>query len=387
MDTKSNFFVNISVLYRNTQKYFDRVLAKYDIGSGQLLYLLLIHENEGITMQDTTRFTELDKGTTTKSIQRLIDQGYVQSVTDENDHRVKRLYTTSKTADIMHSIYEMRSDLRAQLAQDVDFLSFESLLNDVCENSRSVNVEETQEEVKTYTQIKIGGLQKTTLIDYPGKVAATIFTSGCNFKCPYCHNRDLVFVPEDYSFLDVNEIMQFLEKRKGVLDGVCISGGEPLMQEHLIDFLKEIKKFGYPIKLDTNGNMPDKLKEVCETGLVDYVAMDIKNSPDKYILTVGLNQEVFQLDNIKRSIAYLLTTDIDYEFRTTVVKELHEVEDILDIARWIRGAKRYYLQSYEESENVIQQGFSSYSYLEMQELIAQVKEIIPIAELRGVKEG
>ena len=212
-------------------------------------------------------------------------------------------------------------------------------------------------------------------------------TLACNFKCPYCHNRDLVFVPEDYSFLDVNEIMQFFEKRKGVLDGICISGGEPLMQEHLIDFLKEIKKFGYPIKLDTNGNMPDKLKEVCETGLVDYVAMDIKNSPDKYISTVGLNQEVFQLDNIKRSIAYLLTTDIDYEFRTTVVKELHEVEDILDIARWIRGAKRYYLQSYEESENVIQQGFSSYSYLEMQELIAQVKEIIPIAELRGVKEG
>ena len=133
--------------------------------------------------------------------------------------------------------------------------------------------------------------------------------------------------------------------------------------------------------------MPDRLKEVCESGLVDYVAMDIKNSPDKYVSTVGLNQEVFQLDNIKRSIAYLLTGDIDYEFRTTVVKGLHEVEDILDIARWIRGAKRYYLQSYEDSENVIQHGYSSYSFMEMQELIAQVKEIIPIAELRGIKEG
>lgn len=387
MDTKSNFFVNISVLYRNTQKFFDKVLSKYDIGSGQLLYLLLIHENEGITMQDTTRFTELDKGTTTKSIQRLIEQGYVQSITDENDHRVKRLYTTSKTADIMHSIYEMRNDLRGQLAKDVDFSQFESLLNDVCKNSRLINTEEQVEEETKTIPIKIGGLQKTTLLDYPGKVASTIFTSGCNFKCPYCHNRDLVFVPEDYSFVDVNEVLSFLEKRKGVLDGVCISGGEPLMQEHLIPLLKEIKKLGYPIKIDTNGNMPDRLKEVCESGLVDYVAMDIKNSPDKYVSTVGLNQEVFQLDNIKRSIAYLLTGDIDYEFRTTVVKGLHEVEDILDIARWIRGAKRYYLQSYEDSENVIQHGYSSYSFMEMQELIAQVKEIIPIAELRGIKEG
>lgn len=384
MEEKSNFFVNISVLYRNTQKFFDKALAKYDIGSGQLLYLLLIHENEGITMQDTTRFTELDKGTTTKSIQRLIEQGYVQAIQDENDHRVKRLYTTSKTADIMKSIYEMRNDLRGQLAKDVDFNLFESLLSSICDNSRTINSDELEE---AYTKVKIGGLQKTTLLDYPGKVAATLFTSGCNFKCPYCHNRDLVFVPENYSFLDSEEVLNFLEKRQGILDGVCISGGEPLMQENLIDLLKEIKSLGYQIKLDTNGNMPERLKEVCETGLVDYVAMDIKNSPDKYVSTVGLNQDVFQLENIKKSIAYLLSGDVDYEFRTTVVKELHEVDDLLEIAKWIRGAKRYYLQSYEDSENVIQGGFSAYSYVELKEILAQVQKILPATELRGVKEG
>lgn len=385
METRSNFFINISILYRNTQKFFDRVLAKYDIGSGQLLYLFLIHENEGITMQETTRITELDKGTTTKSIQRLIEEGYVQAITDENDHRVKRLYTTSKAADIMNSIYEYRNDLRGKLAQNVDFEVFETALKEVCENSKDLNEEEKENDV--YSTIKIGGLQKTTLLDYPGYVAATIFTSGCNFKCPYCHNRDLVFVPEDYSFFDPKEVLAFLEKRKGILDGVCISGGEPLMHENLIDLLKEIKKLGYRIKLDTNGNMPERLKKVCETGLIDYVAMDIKNSPDKYASTVGLNQDVFQLENIKNSISYLLTGDIDYEFRTTIVKEFHEVEDIVEIARWIRGAKRYYLQAFEDSGNVIQQGFSSYSYQELQEILAQVQTIVPNTELRGVKEG
>lgn len=385
METRSNFFINISILYRNTQKFFDRVLAKYDIGSGQLLYLFLIHENEGITMQETTRITELDKGTTTKSIQRLIEEGYVQAITDENDHRVKRLYTTSKAADIMNSIYEYRNDLRGKLAQNVDFEIFETALKEVCENSKDLNEEEKENDV--YSTIKIGGLQKTTLLDYPGYVAATIFTSGCNFKCPYCHNRDLVFVPEDYSFFDPKEVLAFLEKRKGILDGVCISGGEPLMHENLIDLLKEIKKLGYRIKLDTNGNMPERLKKVCETGLIDYVAMDIKNSPDKYASTVGLNQDVFQLENIKNSISYLLTGDIDYEFRTTIVKEFHEVEDIVEIARWIRGAKHYYLQAFEDSGNVIQQGFSSYSYQELQEILAQVQTIVPNTELRGVKEG
>ena len=226
-----------------------------------------------------------------------------------------------------------------------------------------------------------------TLLDYPGKVAAVIFTSGCNFKCPYCHNRDLVFVPDNYEFYQPEEVLSYLEKRKGILDGVCISGGEPLIQENLIEFIAEIKNLGYLVKLDTNGNRPERLKELCETGMIDYVAMDVKNSPDKYAMTVGLNNEVFKLENIRESIAYLMASDVDYEFRTTVVKELHDVDDIAEIARWIRGARHFYLQQYTESDNVIQKGFHAYTADEMRELCRIAQEYVPAAEIRGVKEG
>lgn len=382
METKSNFLINQSILYRNTQKFFDRILAKYDIGSGQLLFLFFINENEGISMQEASRICEVDKGTTTKSIQKLIEQGYVQSRTDENDRRVKRLYTTSRAAEIMSSLYEYRNECRSKLANGVDFAAFEQMLDKVCTNSREYLMPEPQ-----YTGIKIGGMQKLTLLDFPGKAAATIFTCGCNYKCPFCHNRDLVFVPENYEFFDPEEVIAYLEKRKGILDGVAISGGEPLIQDGLEEFVAAIKKLGYLVKLDTNGNYPERLKEICETGMIDYVAMDIKNCPERYAETVGLNPEVLKLENIRESVRYLMTGDVPYEFRTTVVRELHTKENLLEIAEWIRGADRYYLQQYMDSGNVIQPGWTAYSSDEMKELCAAVAQIVPTVELRGVKEG
>ena len=382
MAANRNYLTNISVLYRNTQKFFDKVLSRYDIGSGQLLSLFFINEHEGITMQELAQSGEVDKGTVTKSIQRLIEQGYVQARTDENDRRIKRLYTTEKVAEVMKTLYECRKELRSKLSTGLDFEGFEALLDAVTENSRVHSEPEER-----YPRIRIAGLQKMTLLDYPGKVAAGIFTSGCNFKCPYCHNRDLVFVPDNYEFYQPEEVLSYLEKRKGILDGVCISGGEPLIQENLIEFIAEIKNLGYLVKLDTNGNRPERLKELCETGMIDYVAMDVKNSPDKYAMTVGLNNEVFKLENIRESIAYLMASDVDYEFRTTVVKELHDVDDIAEIARWIRGARHFYLQQYTESDNVIQKGFHAYTADEMRELCRIAQEYVPAAEIRGVKEG
>ena len=382
MAANRNYLTNISVLYRNTQKFFDKVLSRYDIGSGQLLSLFFINEHEGITMQELAQSGEVDKGTVTKSIQRLIEQGYVQARTDDNDRRIKRLYTTEKVAEVMKSLYEYRKELRSKLSTGLDFEAFEALLDAVTENSRA-----NSEPEERYPRIRIAGLQKMTLLDYPGKVAAGIFTSGCNFKCPYCHNRDLVFVPDNYEFYQPEEVLSYLEKRKGILDGVCISGGEPLIQENLIEFIAEIKNLGYLVKLDTNGNRPERLKELCETGMIDYVAMDVKNRPDKYAMTVGLNNEVFKLENIRESIAYLMASDVDYEFRTTVVKELHDADDIAEIARWIRGARHFYLQQYTESDNVIQKGFHAYTADEMRELCRIAQEYVPAAEIRGVKEG
>ncbi len=377
-----NYLTNISILYRNTQKFFDKVLSQYDIGSGQLLFLFFINEHEGITMQELSQNGEVDKGTTTKSVQRLIEQGYVQARTDENDRRIKRLYTTEKVSEVMKTLYEYRKELRTGLSAGVDFETFETLLGKIVENSRAYSEPEER-----YPKIRIAGLQKMTLLDYPGKVAAVIFTSGCNFKCPYCHNRDLVFVPDNYEFYQPEEVLSYLEKRKGILDGVCISGGEPLIQENLEEFIAEIKNLGYLVKLDTNGNRPERLKQLCESGMVDYVAVDVKNSPEKYAQTVGLNNEVFRLENIKESVAYLMASDVDYEFRTTVAKELHDKEDLLEVARWIRGAKHYYLQQYTESPNVIQPGFHAYDNEEMKQLCEAVREFVPSAELRGLKEG
>ena len=382
MADQSNFLLNLSVLYRNTQKYFDRALVPYDIGSGQLIFLLCINENEGITMQELTALSEVDKGTTTKSIQRLIDQGYVQSRTDEKDHRVKRLYTTENASAIMPAVYEFRNQMRTILAADVDFPAFEQALSAVTDNARNRLFAESD-----LQSLKIGGLQKMTLLDYPGKAACTIFLSGCNFKCPFCHNRDLVFIPERYEYFDVNDIMEYLEKRKGILDGVAISGGEPLLQENLHTLIERIRELGYQVKLDTNGAYPKRLKEVVEKGLVDYVAMDIKNSPDKYARTLGMNPESFSLDPIRESVEFLKTSQIEHEFRTTVVRELHTAEDLLEIGRWLGENETYYLQQYVDSGNVIQPGYSAYTAAEMEDLRNQVAALVPNVKLRGVKEG
>ena len=244
MAEQSNYLLNISVLYRNTQKYFDRALIPYDIGSGQLIFLLCINENEGITMQELTQLSEVDKGTTTKSIQRLIDQGYITASTDEKDRRVKRLYTTEKASAMMTDVYDFRNQMRTSLARDVDFDTFEQILSKVTDNARKLPGIENE-----MTGIKIGGMQKMTLLDYPGKVACTIFTAGCNFKCPFCHNRELVFIPENYEYFDSQDVLDYLEKRKGLLDGVCISGGEPLLQENLESFIAKIRELGYKIKI------------------------------------------------------------------------------------------------------------------------------------------
>lgn len=384
MAENSNFMLNLSILYRSTQKYYDHVLSQYDMGSGQLIFLLYINEHEGVTMQDVTNATQVDKGTTTKSITRLIEQGYVQAKQDDSDKRVKRLYTTDKVALIINHIYEYRNHCRAILAEDVDFPTFDKLLEEVSNNSvRKLNPQEKNQE---FSNLRIGGLQKMTLLDYPDKVASTIFTAGCNFKCPFCHNRDLVFLPEDYEYYDPEEIMSYLEKRKGLLDGVCISGGEPLIQE-TIELIQRIKEMGYLIKLDTNGSRPDRLQEYVETGFIDYVAMDIKNCKEKYAETVGMDKDNFDIHSIEKSVEFLKRGTVDYEFRTTVVKELHTRDDLIALAKWIQPTKKYYLQQFQDSKNLIQEGYSSYTSKEMIELRDAVRQVIPTTECRGLKEN
>ncbi len=202
--------------------------------------------------------------------------------------------------------------------------------------------------------MNICGLQKLSLLDYPGVVSCTLFTRGCDFLCPFCQNSGLV-IPSKYDpIIPIEQILDFLKSRIGKLDGVTISGGEPCLQTDLIPFIKSIKDMGYLVKLDTNGNHPKILKELVENKLVDYVAIDIKNSLEKYPLTNGI--KCFKTDNLIETISYLLTDPIDYEFRTTLVQEFHTLEDMIKIASLIKGANKYYLQNFVDSSNVIQKG-------------------------------
>lgn len=232
------------------------------------------------------------------------------------------------------------------------------------------------------------GLSKTTLLDYPGRVAATLFTGGCNFRCPYCHNGDIVLKRQTAIPYNETELFTFLTKRKHILTGVCITGGEPTLHPDLPDFLRRIKRLGYKIKLDTNGSNPEMLAELIETGLIDYCAMDLKNSPSKYGLTIGLDEHTaseYDLSPIRASVNILTTQQtIPYEFRTTIVRELHEKNDILDIAQWIAGANAYFLQSYTDSDGVLCRGFHAHSDETLESYAALCRRYVPNTTLRGI---
>lgn len=229
--------------------------------------------------------------------------------------------------------------------------------------------------------MRIDGLQTLTLLDYPGKVACTVFTSGCNMCCPFCHNASLV-CGEVPPFMEKEEFFAFLKKRTGVLDGVCVTGGEPLLQEGLIPFLLEVKEKGFTTKLDTNGLLHDRLRAVVEAGAVDYVAMDIKNCKARYAETAGVPG--LDLAPIEKSVQFLMEGSVDYEFRTTVVKELHNKADFDEIGRWLKGAKRYFLQSFKDSGDILSPGLSPMEKADLLEIRDRLRAEIPGVELRGV---
>lgn len=224
----------------------------------------------------------------------------------------------------------------------------------------------------------IGGLQKLTLLDFPGKVACTVFLQGCNLRCPFCHNTPLLHgTPE----ISVDEVLRFLTARQGLLDGVAISGGEPLLSDDLGDLLREIRKLGFLIKLDTNGTYPARLKALLEAGLVDRVAMDVKNTPEKYALTTGRDDAV---PAVEESLNVLRTAGVPYELRTTVVDELHEPEDFHAIGRWLQGAPCYFLQNFVDSGDILRPGLHAPSREKLEQCRAIACEYIPNTQIRGI---
>ncbi|QHQ60364.1 anaerobic ribonucleoside-triphosphate reductase activating protein [Anaerocolumna sedimenticola] len=230
--------------------------------------------------------------------------------------------------------------------------------------------------------MEIHGFQKTTLLDYPGHIASTIFLGGCNFRCPFCHNASLVLSPSGQPTIPEEEVFKTLKKRVGIIEGICITGGEPTLYPGLFTFIHKMKELGFLVKLDTNGNNPHIIKELTEKGYLDYIAMDIKNSREKYGLSCGINP--FNLSRVDESVTYLLSNPVDYEFRTTVVREHHTHKDIQQIGEWTQGAKAYYLQPYKDSDDIIQPGLSSPTKQELLEYKDILSSYVQNVSIRGI---
>ena len=233
----------------------------------------------------------------------------------------------------------------------------------------------------------ISGLQRLTLLDYPGKIACTVFLGGCNFRCPFCHNGSLVVPSEISELMSEDEFFAFLDSRVGRLEGVCISGGEPTLTSNLADFVRKIKEKGFSVKLDTNGSRPEVLRSLIDENLLDYVAMDIKNSPENYGKTVGFNSEFGirnskLIESVRESAKILMQGRVDFEFRTTLCRELHSEGDIEAIGKWLSGDEKFYLQSYRDEGDLLLGGFSTYTEAERSELLKTLRKYIPNAELR-----
>ena len=227
----------------------------------------------------------------------------------------------------------------------------------------------------------INGMQKLTLLDYPGNVACLIFTQGCNFRCPFCHNSGLLDMNNNCEKIDEKEVFKYLEKRKGLLDGVCISGGEPLLKKDIEYFIRKVKDLGYKVKLDTNGSSPKKLKQLIEEGLIDYVAMDIKNDFLNYDKTAGMCTNI---DNIKKSIEIIENSNIEYEFRTTIVKQFHDVGKLEKIIQYIGPNARYYIQNYQDCSSVLQRGLDGFDEEELLNIKNTLGVKYPNLVVRGV---
>ena len=229
--------------------------------------------------------------------------------------------------------------------------------------------------------MKIHGLQKMTLLDFPGKVACTVFLGGCDMRCPFCHNSELLTVSAPH-VMESEELLAFLKKRVGLLDGVAVTGGEPLLRPDLPELFREIKTLGYAIKLDTNGGSPDKLAKLAEEKLVDYVAMDVKNSPERYAETTGVPN--LNLTPYRESVSFLLSDAVDYEFRTTVVAQYHDEASFEAIGDWIAGAKRYFLQAFTDRDTVPVRGLCAPTPEQMERYRSIVLPKVKSAEIRGM---
>ena len=375
MNHQNDLLMDTSILYRSTQKYYDKQLEMYNLTYAQLPILIMIYEHEGISSQQIAKEGSYDKGTITKNVQKLVSLGYVRVLHSLTDKRAKELYTTDRTKSIMSKIYGIRRDWWQHIIQGIQadqLVSFTHMYQDMVQRAMEFANQE-QRPVQFFKQ------QKLSMKAYPDHTSLVLYTGGCNFRCPYCNQADLVFLKENLVEISHHDIFQYLDDNRSIIDAVCIDGGEPLMHEGLSTFLKQVKNKGFLVKVQTNGSFPDCLKQLVNENLVDFVGMDIKNSPKNYRTTIGLMD--YPIDDVEESKKFLLKGSVPYAFYMTFVEEFHNKQDLLSCAKWLDGANHLIIQTLEQNGESIDPGLHPLTSINRESLKEIFRPYVNIVEI------
>lgn len=375
---------NLSALYRLSMKYFDNLFSNHEIGYTQLLFLSDIYENEGISMNELVKHGNYDKGTVTKSLQKLLELGYIEIKTPDNDKRLRLLYTTTLSQQIMAGLlYEKQKWLNylcLDLTSDERQVFFKAL------SFLTVRAKQLANKLEVETQINalhFYGLQKVSLASFSPFVSSILYVAGSNFRSPYALARNYLFLNENDKALTTQQVLTYLKQKRGLIDAITLRGGEPLLYEDAYSFIKTVKHLGYKIKIETNGTFFLTLKKLIDEKLVDYVSLEILNSQANYNLSAGSEVDY---KSILASINYLLKGVVAYDFHTILVKDYQTISDLKDIAKLIKTAKRYYLDQYDENISNIGTNLKAFSNDEMATFLKAIINDVPNASLRLVKE-
>ena len=336
---QSDLFMDSSILYRSTQKYFDKKLQDYHLTYAQLPVLIMVYEKEGISLQEIALQGVYDKGTITKNVQKLESLGFIEVLPSKKDKRSKELYTTTQAKSMMVDIYNLRMGWWKHLNSNIPselIDRFSDLFLSITENAKSLADQND-------TLIQFYDHQKVNLKEYPDHISTVLYTGGCNFQCSNCPRKDLVFLKQNQVELPLSDIENYLEKRKGMIQAVCIKGGEPCMHPELGSFLVYVKSLGYKVLIETNGSYPENLQEWILEGYVDYVRLLIKNAPDAYEECIGIHP--YDVSKINKTIQILKESNIEYSYVTTVYSKFHSQEKLVSISKWLSDNTLYEIKS------------------------------------------
>ena len=377
MDRQTDFLLNISVLYRSTQKYYDRMLQSIQLTYAQLPILIMIFEQEGITMRQIAESGVYDKGTISKNVKHLEQEGYILIQPSKQDKRNKELYTTDYAKQNMSKVYAVRRDWWQHLIQSIDQKQFEQFVGSyeiMAKNAR-------QYEQSSPNEITFFDWKKVSLEHYPNQLSTVLYMGGSNFRSPFDTHPELVFIKESLEALDLDEICTYLNKRKEVLQAVCFEGGEPFMSDLLPSFLSYTKKLGYLNKVKTNGCFPGMMKDMIDQGLIDFVELQIMNSPRFYAKSIGMNS--FDITPVEQSLDILKTSAIDYQCTLVLVKEYHSLSAVETIAKWLSGIKKLVVYTDIESCHTIESHLHNVEIDQLEKMMDILNKTLSHVEFRG----